>query len=444
VMVGHQFADVLDGCSYCTAFPWHGDWDDLQGAMKLATDTFDEVFCTQIYSRNYVHNPVTDSFCKDSWAQIGRTDWGSLPLVFDLRDPVREQRLLECWAGNGKPAILVNTRGNSSPFQEARDLEERIFDEFDRSHQVVPLDFNCERFYDLLALYDRARCLVTIDTATLHLAHASPVPTVALISSTSEWHGTPKHGGQVLRMRYNDYPKNRDAFIAEVYRAIEPRPKRTLIHVYSDYNRDGDAQRRHDVARVTWDREYKSGRWLSLSVQLKHVPRHSGMIGDPRPVPFVNDMVAETERLKIAEANDLIVLTNDDISLAPGLTDTLMKFRGDCAFSNRRDFKSINRSVSTIGLASGHHYPGTDLFAFTLKWWREQNFPDMYLARNQFDYVIRSAMQLSGASEIPVATAHEQHPSFWSTGNNENTNPANLWNRKQATNWFLSKGLTPP
>ena len=41
-----------------------------------------------------------------------------------------------------------------------------------------------ERFYDLLALFERAKCLVTVDTAHLHLAYACPtLPVVAIIGA---------------------------------------------------------------------------------------------------------------------------------------------------------------------------------------------------------------------------------------------------------------------
>lgn len=441
-LIGERFASLLDGCSYVIPDIWRGEWPDLAGAMAYAKANYDEVYCTQVYSTNYVHDPKTDSYCKDAWAQIGRSDWGSLPLVFDLRDPVREQRLIDSWKSD-KPMILLSTKGNSSPFPHAADLEERITDEFERTHNIVPLDFNCERLFDLLGLYDQAAALVSIDTSTLHLAHASTVPVVALISSTSEWHGTPRYPGQRFRMRYAEYHKKPSALIEALHEVLRPRQRRTLIHVWSDYKRDGEAQRRHDVARKTWVREYNSGSWLSFPIQLKHVTRHSGSLGDPRPVPYVNDLVAEILGHPV-EDSDLIILTNDDISFAPGLTDTLMAFQGECGYAHRRDFKSINQEVSTIGLAAGHKYPGVDLFAFTPGWWKSQKLPDMFVGRERWDLVTKAAMQLSGGIEIQNCCAHVQHASYWSTANNENTNPGNLWNRKQATNWFASKGLTPP
>lgn len=439
-MIGSEFAPVLDGCSYVEPFPWSGDWTDLAGALDYAKKNFDEVYCTQVYSKNYFHNPRTDSFCKDSWAQIGRTDWSSLPLVFDLRDKAREQRMLNAWQWTpDKPVILVATSGNSSPFKHAHDLEERIWDEFEKTHDIIPLDFKAERFFDLLGLYDVASCLVTIDSAPMHLAHSSRVPVVALVSDEiSPWHGTPRYPGQVFRMGYSEYPKKPNAILEAMHAAMAPRPDRKLIHVWSNWSRDADATRRHALAWGTWQREYKAGPWTILPIQEGDVAT-SSVLNDPRPVPRVNEMVSIA--IEEAHPDDLIVLCNDDICWAPGLTDTLLNFRHQCGWSHRRDFKSLHEFPSTIGLAAGHKYPGTDLFVFTPDWWKQAKLPPMYLARNQFDLVFKAQMQIDGGIEIPIACGHEQHPSFWSTGNAENTNPANLFNRNQASIFAASRGI---
>lgn len=444
LLVGKDFADLLDGVSYCTPVIWNGDWTDLQGAMKFAETHFDTIYCTQIYSKNYPHKRDTESFTKESWAQIGRRDWGTLPLVFDLRSSSREA-MLKVY-GVPRPMILVATNANSSPFSRANELQCDLFERFGKTHQIIPLDYPVTSLCDLLGIFEEAKCLVTVDTAHLHLAHASKIPVVALIADKpSLWHGSAELPGQRYRCRYSDYPQKRSELLDAVAEAMKPKAPRRLIHVYCDYERDEDGTRRHAIAKGTWVREYAAGdgsSWVEGRFYMHPDGldvRTSILIGDPKPVPFVNDIVSRV--LKSANSDDFIVLTNDDISFAPGLTETLLNLRAPCGWSHRYDFSKIDRPVTTVGLSVGLKYPGADFFAFKADWWKAQKFPDFYLGRQRWDLCVMSAMMLSGGVELPIAIAHEQHPSFWRTGNNENTNPANRFNYAAAAKWHAERGI---
>ena len=63
--------------------------------------------------------------------------------------------------------------------------------------------FRGERIYDLLGLFDKAACLVTADTATLHLAAASSVPVVAFRVGLP-WFASPRRANHILNRRYTD------------------------------------------------------------------------------------------------------------------------------------------------------------------------------------------------------------------------------------------------
>lgn len=447
LFVGMPFVDLLDGVSYCRPLVQE-NWEDVHAAVQSATKAqqgggIGDVFVMQVHG-NYPQVSQTRSYATDSWANIGRTDWGALPLVFDKRDKARETKLLES-LGQATPharrRILVSHKGESSPFNHGPRLTRALVYRFDADDcDVIDIsNLRCARIYDLLALFDISSALVTIDTATMHLAHASRVPVFALASSAHHgWGATPRYPGQVWRCEYNDYLEKEASLLDELERAVrEPRFERTLHHVWSDWDRDPEASRRHRIAERTWLREAETKAWRHHPFQTGK--RMSSEIGDPRPVPLVNEMVEEM--IGCCREEDMIVLTNDDVSFAHGLTDTLLDFRHQCGWAYRYDFKSIHREVTQVGLAAGHKYPGVDLFVFTPRWWREAKLPDMWLAREQWDLLFRSAMRLSGGVEIPLAIAHEQHPSFWSSNNNENVNPANLWNKRQCLKWHTMNGL---
>lgn len=107
----------------------------------------------------------------------------SQPLVIDQRNPQREAELVAGLNLDDRPLVLFSGQGRSSPFSDAPLLLEKAL-QWVPDAQVVDISLlRCTRLYDLLALYERACCLLTIDTATLHLAAACPeLPVVALLS----------------------------------------------------------------------------------------------------------------------------------------------------------------------------------------------------------------------------------------------------------------------
>jgi hypothetical protein len=110
-------------------------------------------------------------------------EFGMWPTVFDRRSEQREAALLATFSHYQRPLILVGLESVSSPLKNHAEIYSRICEDFGETHKVINLSkLRCERIYDLLGLFDRAACLVTADTAHLHLARASKVPVVALIS----------------------------------------------------------------------------------------------------------------------------------------------------------------------------------------------------------------------------------------------------------------------
>lgn len=185
VVVAKDFADVLKGVSYVTPDVVLAHWyASMQQAILMAKLKYGAGNFVVTQCHGLGHETDTTKYPTFGHAMRHKAGfpgpYESLPLVFDRRNPQREQKLLDrvAW-GRGKPLLLYNFRGTSSPLPAGQAIRHRLR-KYERDFTLVNLgQVRAERFYDLLALYDIAAGLITIDTSTLHLAAASPVPMLA-------------------------------------------------------------------------------------------------------------------------------------------------------------------------------------------------------------------------------------------------------------------------
>ncbi len=217
MMVSADYASVLDGVSVQRIL-WYEDWRLVGAAYRSVKDEWPKVVVLQQHSTDgWPQYHATDSYVKEMYRIGGKLPLFPLPLTFDRRDPEREARLVRCLSAS-LPVVLVATNGISSPFPHGGALLallERTFPD------VLIIDMDAiqgERIYDLLALFERAACLVTVDSALLHLAQATPqLPVVALVTDQpTKWHGSPQYRGQILRIPYSQYLKRTDELLQTV------------------------------------------------------------------------------------------------------------------------------------------------------------------------------------------------------------------------------------
>jgi hypothetical protein len=202
-----EYALLLDGASYGDAAIHGGKLEDAAGAVAWARERWNPVYCAQQFGNA---RPLRqhESFAIDAWELCGGRGWmwGRLPLVFDRRNREREAELVNKFMppADARPAVLVSLTGTSGPLPCAKDLRAMLHERLDGTCNVIDLDrIHCERMYDLLGLYDRAAALVTIDTATLHLAHAcSRLPVLYL--RPEGWTGSPPRGRVVWSIMYGE------------------------------------------------------------------------------------------------------------------------------------------------------------------------------------------------------------------------------------------------
>lgn len=439
LMVARKYADVLDGVSHVQPVVYEGAFEDLAGALKLLAGQPHTNL--QVYGRGMSMRRQTTSFIREQWHRAGRAaQWGA-PLVFDRRNAAREQELVQRHC-DGRPLVLLGLSGHSSPFAHAERMKQRVAELCSPHAQVLDLaTVQAHRIYDLLGLYDKAACLVAIDTSHQHLAHGSTVPVLALSTDgPTRWHSSPRRTGHVFYARYDQY-EAREHELLDAMRALLneagcalPTPPR-MLHVYPWYTMQGDALRRHTTAAATWQ---NAGGWTDLP--FARAPRDARALGDPRDLPYMRDMV-EHALAQATKDDDVVVLSNSDVCVVPHMTRLMHDAvqRHGAFYTHRWDFaKPVGRHTDP---AHGKWYPGSDLFGFSVRWWREHGhrYPDMLAGAEYVDCVLRQLIkQVCGTgAEVHRAVYHEKHASAWER---DRHCASNRYNRLLAEAWFAQHG----
>lgn len=177
--VHRQYLAVLKGASYVEPVPVVMDLHRVDLAIRMAKTKATRVINATSHGKFY-KGSRDQSYNFKAWDDNGFGDhfhdlkgW---PLQFDNRDPEREATLISQFITGDRPVLLLSlAKAKSSPFPHHALFEERIRRKWAKVFQIVDLQtVHCSRIYDLLGIMDRARVLITADTATLHLATAAP------------------------------------------------------------------------------------------------------------------------------------------------------------------------------------------------------------------------------------------------------------------------------
>jgi ADP-heptose:LPS heptosyltransferase len=181
--------------SYANWIPWHGDINQAMTAAKR----MGAAYVPQCFGEASPQPRRAENFAHEEWLNVGASLENFGTLNIDRRDREAEQQLIVRHVRTNKPLILVNTIATSSPYPHAATL---LAHRWNNRCEVLDLaSVRGESICDLLGLYDRALALVTVDTATLHLAAASKVPVVYL--KPRGWVASPAKGNCILEQHYD-------------------------------------------------------------------------------------------------------------------------------------------------------------------------------------------------------------------------------------------------
>ena len=408
-MIHHEFAPILDGVSYVEPVLWQGDSRDcinsVTEASKYGVPRLMQVDGNRECPRKQA------SFAIESWENIGmRHLYNTQPVVFDKRDKKREKDLLDK-LDNGSPFLLYNLHGFSSPFAQSQELESMLKG-IDGFNAVNLTEVNADRIYDLLGLYDKAAILVTIDTATLHLANASDVPMISLhCDLRNKFLCSPPMGNTVLHLGYTEYESRKNEIIEAIKLNNRFVSHKKIHHVYQDFANNDDAKRRNAMAASTWNDEYKLGRWSEHPV--RSFTRDSSSLIPGKKMPFIKDLI--NAAIPDMLPDEYLMLTNSDTCIRRGLTHEIRRGKSESYFSHRYDLESITRPLTVNEIERGKWYAGSDLFVFTKRWWlaNRDEMPDMLIGCEAWDKILRILIQSHGGSELHSCAYHEKHSISW-------------------------------
>jgi len=440
LMLAKQFEGLLDGVSYVDKIVFDGDCSRIDQAEPLARRADRNAKVAQVFGRGLNVKRTGNNFQRDGWTKLGGDRrWEQCELIIDRRDVKRELELA-CRFDWSLPVVLVNASGISSPFPGretlCEDLQVRLAGEFN----VADISsLKATRIYDVLGLLDRAHCLVSTDSAYLHLAPASSVLVAALVNDT-QWLASARRANHIYHKKYSQYDAEQLAAVIRKSRRTTPdgkKPGGTLIHVYAEWNMSADDRQRWSFARKSWMLEYATDNWLERPVNCETEPgqRNSKtLLKDPRAVNYVRDMV-ETGFRSGSSGEDIVVLTNSDISFSPGIAEKIRRIvdAKGCLYGYRWDYDgNPDEPLTYHETVSCRQFGGLDIFAFRRDWWEKNghHFPDMCLGRSHWDLVWRDCVKWLGGGCGYGLISHKTHASFWQQDRNKM--PGNAYNLGKA------------
>jgi hypothetical protein len=429
LMVHKEFAEVAQDLDYVDVDVWDGGaWSDLSLAVEAAQSKYRKVSVCQIHGDRHQAKREAASFCIDAWKQAGyEKEFGRHGLFVFSHDAN---------AFDIRPDVIISSGGTSSPFQSTKELVELV-ESTGLKFRVIS-GVKAARLTNLLSLYERASCLITTDTATLHLAQASDIPVIALLADTpTSWHGSTPKGNCVLSLRYSEFPARKDDILTAIRRNRRGVVHSTKLHIFQDYPGTGDTKRRNDLARETWERECVSS-WHPVGVG--GLPRTARTIGDARDMFFIKDVI--DAGVSGFGDDTYAMFTNTDTCIRSGLTHEINRLTGEAYFSHRRDFPRLERPLAINEIERGTWYAGSDLFVFKVGWWKKHRdeMPDMILGAEGWDKILRQLVKDTGGGEIHLCCYHERHQSVWETTGNRHNDPSNKYCRILARQWLRERG----
>jgi hypothetical protein len=444
LMVHRQFSSFLEGISYIQPEIWDGDWKDIGSARARARGLgYKEVIVAQIYGYGIKVGRKTGSFITESWHQVGRLGDFGAPLVFDRRNFHREAELA-AKLPTGKPIVLVAADGVSSPFAHREELFTSLRQHLGDTANVVDLaDYRTPHFHDFIGLFDRACCLVTIDTGFGQLACASKVPVVALAAfQPSTWHSSPRRPQHIAYIRYNEFHQKKKELLHAVSLAVGKFRKPCIHHVWAGIGMGADSLRRHNVAKVTWEREALDyGAWQDCRITENVIKRSAKDLGDPAQLPYIHDML-NIAASRASHDDDVLLLTNADICLIPGVAREIAAKCADAGatYCHRWDFPLVVTHIERGQIDKGRWYIGADLFACTHRWWiaNRDQLPPFVLGRECWDWVFRLLIDKRGGGQIEKGIYHEKHASPWEVSRGL---AGNVHNRSYARAWLVKNNV---
>lgn len=474
LVVSTKFASVLDGVSYVKPVPVDLPYSEVRQAVDWAKQQFEFVLQAQVWGTDFKLKCESATYDIESWRLLGFErlfSSGTMPVIFDKRDAGREKLLEDVYLpGDNRPLMLTNLYGgHSSPFSGGVDLQRWVEDTYRSTYHIVDLaGVKATRIYDLLALMDRASVLVTMDTATLHLAAAASVPVVSLVAPKG-WGASTGRSNIIARVEYNDPALRRK--VAQAVDSRAPReplsmslvhpvlrrpPTRIIFHSVEIHPQATDARKKFAVD--SWEKLYAPGKFVPAYYS-RYVRDARKELGDKRDLPFLKDVLGKA--LEDAADYDIVAFCNDDNTLNSACLNHILFYGSvyEAVAWRRGEYKPgqhppLTATPEAWRSASVGHI-GHDLFVFTAGWLRSNwnSIPDYVLGASEWDlgmalhirrfHGVRSDETNVNSNKFPAeppvgVVGHEIHSPQWAAKDNRLSAPSQVHNRALLRAWISS------
>jgi len=166
-------------------------------------------------------------------------------------------------------------------------------------------------------------------------------------------------------------------------------------------------------------------------------------------LPFVKDIL-NSGCNKLSE-DAIVVFTNSDICVSHDASVRIATAlqSNDACYAFRRDFNhQVMEPIPDGDISKGAPYPGSDLYAFRVGWWRwhRDSYPDMVFAREAWDSTLRVLIEDTNSNKplsIPDLIYHERHANGWEGAHLRYTLAGQRHNLRLAKSFFTSHGHNP-
>ena len=191
IVTRREYAPILNSVTYVKAVIVDIPNREPFTAEKFAKDSgcFDEVIVTQVCGNNRRYPIGPANWQVGEWVRCGMLDkFHEFPTIFDNRDRDAEREALAAYlpVDDGRPLLAYNFRGASRPYARASEQREWINATFGAEWRIVDLgSLNLANVALLLPFIEAAQVLITVDTATVHLAHATN--TAVIVFQPEDW-----------------------------------------------------------------------------------------------------------------------------------------------------------------------------------------------------------------------------------------------------------------
>jgi hypothetical protein len=217
----------------------------------------------------------------------------------------------------------------------------------------------------------------------------------------------------------------------------------SLYHVFTQYvPKDPDTIRRNTLAQTSWPRQF----WRPCPVRDEDVPRLWQEEG--RSFPYLRDLFDFSVQGKLD--TDIIIHTNADIHVRSdcSLRICFALQETDACYCFRRDFARLDSVPPDDVFVTGHDYPGHDLTAFRVGWWRQHRseMPDMVVGFEAYDPCIRILIDKTNPGKdvtLHDLIAHERHSSYWEKSENRYRLNGQKYNIALAKGFLSANGIDP-